>query len=304
MKATKPLFWLSALIALLAAIAAGLGLIFQVGGSAFSFTTLHGESVQVYGHGLYRYDTPLIALGNRAGDAITLVVGIPLLILSLLRAFRGSLRSRLWLSGMLAYFLYSYGSLALGAAYNPLFLIYVALVSASLFGVVLALTSFDLAALPGHFSSHLPRRAIAVLLFAAALSLLLVWLGLSLGPALLQGKAPVEVASYTTLITQAVDLGVLVPTLLLTGVLLLRRVPLGYLLVATILVFTATLGTNLMTAGVVQLLAGVVTTGQFIGFTVPFALLTLCDIALTVRFFRACTVRATWGSLTVREARA
>ena len=293
MKAPKTLFWLSPLIALLAAIAAGLGLFWQDGGSAFAFTTLHGQSVQIYGHGLYHYDTPLIALGNQAGDAVTLVLGIPLLVLSLLLAWRGSLWGRLGLSGTLAYFLYYYGSLAFGAAYNPLFLLYVALFSASLFGVVLALTSFDLAALPGYFSAHLPRRAIAVLLFAAGLPLLLVWLGLSLVPALLQGEAPAEVASYTTLITHAVDLGVLVPTLFLTGVLLLRRVPLGYLLAAMILIFTAILGINLMAAGVVQLLGGAVTTGQFIGFTVPFALLTLFDLALTVRLFRACTAAAT-----------
>lgn len=292
MQATKTLFWLSALIALLATIAASIGLFWQDGGSSFAFTTLHGQSEQVYGQGLYHYDTPLIALGNRAGDAVTLVLSIPLLALSLLRAFRGSLRGRLLLTGTLAYFLYYYGSLVFGAAYNPLFLVYVALFSASLFGVVLALISFDLAALPGYFSSQLPRRAIAVLLFVAALSLLLVWLGFSLGPALLQGKAPLEVASYTTLITHAVDLGVLVPTLLLTGVLLLRRVPLGYLLAATMLIFTATLGATLITAGIIQLLAGVVTKGQFIGFTVPFALLTLFDLALTIGFFRSCTAAA------------
>lgn len=64
----------------------------------------------------------------------------------------------LWLSGVLAYFLYNYGSMAIGAAYNSLFLIYVALFSASLFGLVLVLTSFDVQALPAHFSRELSRR--------------------------------------------------------------------------------------------------------------------------------------------------
>src|SRR6266702_4771193 len=82
-------------------------------------------------------------------------------------------------------------------------------------------------------------------MFAAGLSLLVVWIGLSIVPALLQGKAPPEVGSYTTAITDVVDLGVIVPALILIGILLLRRVPLGYLLASTILVFTVTLGMKL-----------------------------------------------------------
>jgi hypothetical protein len=49
------------------------------------------------------------------------------------------------LTGALTWFLYVGASYALGAvAYNNLFLIYVALFSASLFAFVLALTSIDI----------------------------------------------------------------------------------------------------------------------------------------------------------------
>jgi hypothetical protein len=304
MKPLKILAWLSWLIAALALAATGIGLFYQDGGSAFSFTTLRGQIVQIYGQGLYHYDTPLLALGNRAADAVTLIVGIPLLVVSMLLYRRGRLRGGLLLTGTLAYFLYYYGSMAFGTAYNPLFLVYVALFSSSLFAFVLSLTSFDITALPGHFSTRLPRRGIAVLMFVAALSLLVVWIGLSIVPALLQGKAPPEVASYTTAITDVVDLGVIVPALTVTSVLLLRRVPLGYLLASTILVFTAVLGANLITAGIVQLLARVVTIGQFIGFTMPFGILTLFDLWLTVVLFRNFSESATWQSETLREAHA
>jgi hypothetical protein len=304
MKTSKAVIWLSSLIVVLALVAAGIGLFWQDGASPFSFMTLRGQIVQIYGQGLYHYDTPLLALGNRAGDAVTLIVGIPLLVVSMLLYRRGSLRGGLLLTGALAYFLYYYGSIAFSTAYNPLFLIYVALFSASLFAFVLSLMSFDIAALPGHFSTRLPRRGIAVLMFVAALSLLIVWIGLSIVPALLQGKAPPEVASYTTAITDVVDLGVIVPALTLTGVLLRRREPLGYLLASTILVFTAVLGANLITGGIVQLLSGVITIGQFIGFTVPFAILALFDICLTVVLFRNFSESAIWESSTLQAAHA
>ena len=98
-------------------------------------------------------------MGFRAADAITLVLAIPLLVVSTVLYRRGSLKGGLVLVGALAYFLYNYGSMAFGAAYNTLFLVYVALFSASLFGLVLALTSFDVQGLPAQPTSSIPRTS-------------------------------------------------------------------------------------------------------------------------------------------------
>ena len=57
MKISNTLTWLVALIVALALVAAGAGLFWQDGGMPFLFTTLHGETVQIYRQGLYRYDT-------------------------------------------------------------------------------------------------------------------------------------------------------------------------------------------------------------------------------------------------------
>ena len=93
-------------------------------------------------------------------------------------------------------------------------------------------------------------------------------------------------ASYTTFITGVVDMGVVTPALVVAGVLLLRRAPFGYLLASMLLVFTAVLGTNLTAGGIAQLLTGVISTGQFVGMTLPFVLLTLFALWLTVILFR------------------
>jgi hypothetical protein len=286
MKPFHVVTWLSSLIAALALAAASIGLFYMNGGSSFPFPTLHRLAVQIYGQGLYAYDTSLIALGYRAGDTVTLVVGVPMLVLSLLLYRRGSLKGSLWLAGTLAYFLYTYGSMTFGAAYNVLFLVYVALFSASLFALVLTLASFDVQELPAHFSADLPRRTIGNFLIVSGVILVLVWLVLSIVPALLQGKAPLEVASYTTFITGALDLGVVAPALVLAGAALLRRAAIGYLLGPTMLVFTVVLGFNLIAAGITQLLSGAMSAGQAMGFTVPFAILTLCALWLTVSLFR------------------
>ena len=286
MKVSKTVLWLSALTVGLALVAAVAGLLYQAGGSTFTFTTVRGVTVQLYGQGWYRLDTPIAAIGFMGADVVTLLVAIPLLIISTLLYRRGSPKGGFLLAGTLAYFLYNYGSMAFGATYNNLYLIYVAIFSASLFGLMVVLASFEVSTLPARFSTRLPQRGISLFLIVSGAILLLVWLVLSILPALLQGTMPSEVAFYTTFVTGIIDIGIVAPALLATGVLLYRRAPIGYLLAPMLLVFTVTLGLNLTVAGFAQLLTGVISIGQAMGFTVPFVILTLIALGLTVTLFR------------------
>ena len=282
MKPSRLLTWLSALIALLAAFAAGIGLFWQGGGSSFAFTTLRGQVVQIAGQGLYHYDTIATAAQARGQDVVTLFLGVPLLVCALWLARRGSLRGQLLLTGTLGYFLYTYMSMAFLSAYNPLFLVYVALFSSSFFAFVQALTSIDRHRLPAHFSSHLPRRSIAVFFFTVGGFLLLMWMGLIVPP-LLEGQAPQALESTTTLVIQAMDLGILVPVAVMSGVLLLRRAPLGYLLASVLLIKFFTYGTAVTAMAVGELLAGVTLTAIVL---VGFPLLTCIGIGLTIALLR------------------
>lgn len=285
MKPSNAVIRLSALVAALALVAAGVGLFWQDGGSPFAFTTIRGETVRMYGQGLYRYETLRDGVGVKGADLFILVVGVPLLILFTLLCRRGSLRGGLLLTGTLAYFLYGSVSMTFGNAYNNLFLVYVAQLSASLFAFVLAFTSFDLQALPAHFSDRLPRRGIAGFLFAVGISLILVWGVLDILPALLAGKAP-ALTGHTTLPAHALDMGIIAPLAFLAGVLLLRRASLGYLLAIMLLVVSSVLGAGVLALSATQLLAGVLTAAETILFVVPFVILTAVGIWLTVVLFR------------------
>jgi hypothetical protein len=285
MRSSKAVIWLSALIAVLALLAAGVGLFWQDGGGPFSFTTLRGETVQMYGQGLYRYETLRDGSGNKGADLFILVVGVPLLILFTLRYRRGDLRGGLLLTGTLAYFLYNSASMTFGYAYNNMFLVYLAQFSASLFAFILAFSSFDLQTLPARFSSRLPRRGIAGFLFAVGTSLILVWGVMSILPALLAGEAP-ALTGHTTLPTHALDMGIIAPVAILGGVLLLQRAPLGYLLAITLLVVSSILGAAILALSTAQLVAGALTTAETVVFVAPFVILTAVGIWLTVVVFR------------------
>jgi hypothetical protein len=137
-------------------------------GAPYPLTTFRGEQVIINARGLYYWDTISSAAQIQANDLVTLTLGLPLLAVSFWLARRGSLRGRLLLAGTLGFILYTYITMAFGAQYNALFLVYVALFSLSLFAFIQVMMSFDMETLPAHFSEKLPRGWIAGLLFFAA----------------------------------------------------------------------------------------------------------------------------------------
>jgi hypothetical protein len=286
MKPQPTLTWLVSLITGLALLSASLGLLTPGDGSLTLFTTVRGETVQVWGQGLYKYDTPLGATGFLAADTITLALAIPILIISFLMYRRGSLKGGLLLAGTLSYFLYNYISMGFGAAYNNLFLAYTLIFAASLYGLILLLLFFDLGTLPAHFGAGLPRKGIGIFLIVSGVIVSLIWLALSILPALIASKAPPEAYYYTTFTTGIIDIGLVAPALLLGGALIRRGTPFGYLLASTLLIFTCILGANLTAGGIIQVAKKVVTIGQAMAFTVPFVILTLIAVWFTVALFR------------------
>lgn len=286
-KTSRAVVWLSATIAALALLAASVGLLWQDGGNSYSFTTLRGQTVEIYGRGLYRYDSLFAGAGNRGTDAVTVFLGIPLLVVATLLYRRGSLRGGLLLTGALTWFLYAYASYALGTvAYNELFLLYVALFSASLFAFVLAFASFDARALRSHFSSRMPRHGPAIFMFASGLLTLLVWLIDPLG-ALIRGEPPETLAANTTLFTNALDIAIIVPATFLAGARILRRDPTGYLIAAPLLVLEAMLAPMIAAQTVSQVRAGVsFTPAEMVGPIAGFALLGLVATWVLIAILR------------------
>ena len=272
MKNQGAMRWLIPLIGLLALFAAAMGLFDQTPGEPYAHTNHRGEEVMINGHGLYYFDTISFAAQQEGNDLITLTVGLPLLVISTLLAFRGSLRGRLALTGTLGFFLYTYMSMSVLSSYNALFLVYVALFSLSLYAFILSMMSFDLTDLPQHFSARLPRGWIAGLMFLVGGFLLLAWLG-RIVPPLLQNQTP-DLENTTTLVIQAMDLGMIVPLAILSGILLLRRSPWGYLLTSVTLMKGVTLGLAVSAMAINMAKKGV---ADSMGIMIPFFVITLLN---------------------------
>ncbi len=285
MKSFNTVIKLSVLIALLAAVAAGSGLLWQGSGEPYPFTTLRGETVLIRGHGLYRYDTIASSSQEIGQDIVTLLVGLPLLVYAMLRARKGAMRGKLLLTGGLAYFLYTYASMSFLTAFNAFFLVYVALFSLSLFAFILALMALNPAEVAAHIGERFPRRAITAYFLVVASFLALAWLGLVVPP-MLSGTAPAGLESATSMVIQVLDLGVIVPTAILTALLLRKGNAWGYTLSLVVLLKILTMGAALISMIAVQLLSGVVVDPVV---TVGFGVISLSGIilaAMTLRTIR------------------
>jgi hypothetical protein len=234
---------LSILIAVLSVIAAAAGLFYTDGGQAFDFTSLHGQVVKIYGDGLYKFDSASIVAQAKAQDALTLFIAIPLLVVGIYFSWKKSFRGRMLLTGLLGYFLYTYGSMCFASAYNPFFLIYVTLFSLSLFAFILAMMELDIDDVNSRLSSKFPRTGLAVIFILCGIFFLLAWGGGRVLAPLMAGTTPEVLEHYTTLVIQVLDLGVMMPAAFLTAYLLLARKCWGVPLATIFAIKSATLAT-------------------------------------------------------------
>ena len=277
---------LGCVVALLAAIAAAVGLFAGGGPGAADVTSVRGQPTDLYGVGLYRFDSVLVGAGNRGTDAVTLFFEFPALIAALWFYRRRSLRATIALVGILGWTLYYYASMSLYTAFNRLFPVYLVLFAASLFALPLAIGSIDRERFARDFPSRPSRGALVGYLGGLAAVLTLAWAPPMIAAAL-TGELPSRLGTYTTEVTWALDLGVLVPAVAATAVLLHRRTTFGPLAAVAMLSLNVAVGVALVGQGVAQLLADVpMTAGERVGAMASFAVMTAVAGTLLGRLLR------------------
>jgi len=241
MKNQKSITILTTIIIFLSAFAAFTGILSSGGPGSFEYESIRGETVEIYGVGVYRHMSAEVAPQGIAQDYITLIIGIPLLLLSLVYGRKGSLKGRFILSGTLGYFLVTYLFYLVMGMYNQLFLVYTALLGTSFFAFTTTLFSFDLNRLPQAFGTSVPVKTAGGFLILNALLIALLWLEIVVPPLLDGSIIPVETEHYTTLIVQGLDLGLLLPLAVAAGILFIQKKPIGFLAAPVYLVFLSIL---------------------------------------------------------------
>ena len=227
---------LYSLIFLLVFVATAAGLFYDTPEARFEHTTVRGQRAVYQGSGLYRYDPVVVVREGKIWDAINLFLALPLFVVSVILTLSNSLRGKLLLGGLLFYLFYVYLMYATMMAFNPLFLVYVAIFALSLVGLLLNTAGIGLSVLPARFSPRFPRMVFVVFALVLSAALLLLW-SARIIPIMASGRFPEELAGIATLETQALDLGLIVPLAVGSAVLLWRRSPWGYFLTSLSITF-------------------------------------------------------------------
>lgn len=251
---------LSALLLVLTALAAGVG---------------------AFGEGVYR-DNPLVRAGWIGNDLVTLFVAVPLLAVATVLARRGSTRGALLWSGVAAYTLYGYAFYAFGAAFNGLHLVYVAILVASTFGLLLALTSSAVCRIGRGVAPDVTLRTAAALILLVSALLGAFWTLTSIG-FLWTGEPPAMVAAtgHPTNVTGALDLWLVVAFGLLGAIRLWLGCPWGYVIATVWSVKGMLYMPALSAASIVQFLSGATNELTQLALWVPIGLISaLCSWVL------------------------
>ena len=231
--------------------------------------------------GLYKHDTISMTGQAMGQDLITLIIGIPVLFGALYLIQKNSLRGNLIWMGTIFYFLYTYASMSFLASYNQLFLVYVALFSLSLYTFVYGLLSLDVKTIKESISpGKTSKIAGAFMIFSGAM-LALMWVKMIID-SLLTGIAPAALESYTTLVIQALDIGVVFPATLIAGILIIKGKEWGYALVSILLIKASLMGTAILSMIFFMAQKGV---SPAIGQVVFFAIITVAGILISIAFY-------------------
>lgn len=220
---------LCAAVALMTAGAAGAGVFARGDGATLATTSIRGEHYVYATGGVYAHNAQRVVAEGVGWDWFTLLVAAPALLAAAPLVARGSLRGRLFALGLLAYTFYQYLMYATTWAFGPLFPLFIAIYAASLAGLVWVGSTIPLAQLPEIAGERFPRRGMAILSIALALVLVAMW-SARIAAGLRGDWDAAMLEGMTTMTVQALDLGIVVPLALWTGVAAWRGRPIGYLL--------------------------------------------------------------------------
>jgi hypothetical protein len=205
---------------------------------------------------LYR-DVPFFAVQAVAQDVVTLFVVLPTLVVSAWLAARRSDRGRVVWLGVLVYLVYSYIIDAFVVRFNPMFLVYVALLGCALYALIGGLLTTDMDGIRARVVGRGPVKSVSALLAVLAVTFYAAWLSEAVA-ATLAGTVPpsVQQNGTPTNAVQVLDMAWMLPAFLMVAVNLARKTALGYALAAVALTFVALLTLAVLSMAVFMVRGG------------------------------------------------
>lgn len=287
-KSLRMLCWI---VVITTVLSAGVGVFYHRETPPQVVQTIHNEEVVTYGKGIYANDSAFKAPVLRGTDIASLFLLVLFALLTIALRKRTDLGFQLAHIGLLSYMLYYNASIAFGVMINPLFPIYIAGFSSSLF-LLIALSIGIYNKMKKMTVTPLSyERWIIVYLILAGLSLF-AWVA-EIAVFILSGKVPASLAHYTTEITFVIDLGVIAPVVFTSAVLLKKKETIAYLTSSIMMSLNAAIAFVVIVQTLMQKADGIELTNlQLIFFMGTFAAIGAIAVVLNTRMCMDLTAQA------------
>lgn len=285
---SRSLYVLVFLIILCSIFSSSVGLFYSTGGTPFDFINQYGDTVKIYGDGLYAHDSFFMAPILRGTDFSILFFAVPLLLIAwILDIRKNSYGNRLFLISVISTFLYYSLNLVFGVTYNSLHLVYIANFSVSLFGLMMAVVSINRFQIGEKRGKPLPYKGIYVFLLLSGAALILAWIP-DIVISLISGRSLALIEIYTTSVTNVLDIGIIGPAAFICLFQLKKQKAMGSVVLAMILTTCTIIGLIVPVQTVFQLLAGIeMTLPVLLTKVSTFVLLALFALYFNIRLYKS-----------------
>lgn len=215
-----------------AIISSLIGLFYSDGGACFAAENVYGQQVQMYGDGLYAYNSVLTVSSRMGADWIGILGALLLLFLCFNK------RERLWKNTLFTaqstMFVYYFACLTFSISMNRLYLLYVLCFGSSVFlSIHLLIKHFRQTAVKEGIKEK-RNLGIRICLALSGGLTIIIWLAMLI-PHLISQSYGELIGVLTTEVTYAIDLGILCPLMIICSIWIGKKKDIGYKLAPILL---------------------------------------------------------------------
>lgn len=225
---------------------------------AYETVNQYGDTIKMWGAGIYGHDSYFKAPIFIGTDFTVLVCIVPLSISVLWKLYKEkNIEHYIQSFALMSFVLYYSTSIAFGVTYNSLHLVYIFLFGASFyFTAMLFLHLYKMDTIHDKICHYTITKGMKIFLLVAGVSLFVAWLPDILS-ALMHNSTLELIEVYTTEITYVLDMGIISPLMLIAFFQARKNSFIGYVLIRMLFVVCIGVGIMLPLQTVFQVLSGI-----------------------------------------------
>lgn len=275
---------LCVLLSCIAITVAIIGLFYLDGGESILVNNIYGQQVELYGKGIYAYNSLITVSGRLGADWIGIICGI--FMISLCIFWKKQMWANLIKTAQSMMFVYYFACLVFSISMNRLYLLYVLGFGLSIIlSIILVENNFKQIVVKKS-SKECKNLGISLCLGISGLVTIGIWMSMIV-PCIIADNYGELLGVLTTESTYAIDLGILCPAMIICAVLIQKKIDFGYKMSSILLYILFCVGPMVILQNIYCYFLGIsVSIPTFIGTVLSFVVMCIFALLFLVKSLR------------------